>query len=138
MTEKLDKSGRSELHYICIDVEKSKRNKIALDLIKKGFDVNLKDKNGQTPLHSAAQEKDKDICEILINAGAKINEKDKWGNTPLSVAITQGLDEKGEIINLLLNKGADPLIKNNYGSSALDVAKQISNYDFKKFFKKYL
>ena len=39
------------------------------------------------------------------------------------------------MINILLNKGADAHLKNNYGVSAYSLAHSIANSDVKKFFK---
>ncbi|KAJ9594334.1 hypothetical protein L9F63_014251, partial [Diploptera punctata] len=53
-----------------------------------------KDKNGNTPLHLAAQYQGADVCKVLIEArGATVNAMDNIGNTPLYLAAWyQGAD----------------------------------------------
>ena len=47
-----------------------------------GADVNVKDNNGCTPLHTATKE----IAELLIAKGVDVNAKDDFGRTPLDFA----------------------------------------------------
>ncbi len=77
--------------------------------IKKGTDVNAKDKDGFTVLMKAAANGYKDICELLISKGADVNAKNKDGRTALDLA-----KEKNNkaIAELLISKGAaDPMAK---------------------------
>jgi ankyrin repeat protein len=60
-------------------------------------------------------------AKLLIEAGSNVNAKDVRGMTPLMLAIaTDRPDPK--VIRLLLDKGADPKIKDNNGESAIDWA----------------
>jgi ankyrin repeat protein len=52
-----------------------------------GTEVNAKDEDGWTPLHSAASWGGKEITELLIANGADVNAKDDGGNTPLDWAV---------------------------------------------------
>jgi len=72
--------------------------------LERGADVNAKDKDGQTPLHVAADNKRKDVAELLLSHGADINAKDGKGYTPLYYAIWKG-DQ--DIVKSLVTKGAD-------------------------------
>ncbi|MBN1994847.1 MAG: sigma-70 family RNA polymerase sigma factor [Anaerolineae bacterium] len=67
-------------------------------LLTDGFDVNTRDKNGQTLLHWAAQKGHLEAVELLLKNGAKPNIKDETGQTPL-----QRAEEKDyrEIVDLL-------------------------------------
>ena len=57
----------------------------------------------------------------LLDAGAKVNVRDTRGYSPLMYAA--GSDTlPAAVIKLLLDKGADPSIKDNSGSTALDEA----------------
>ena len=68
-----------------------------------GADVNVKDKDGGTPLSYAAFEGHKEIAELLIEKGADVNATGESGRTPLHNA---GSWNK-ETIELLIAKGAD-------------------------------
>lgn len=74
------------------------------ELIKKGADVNVTDKDGSTALHWAAQEGDVHLCSVLLKAGADVNAGDRDGVTPLEVAASGG---GIKVFRLLLKSGAD-------------------------------
>ena len=54
--------------------------------LKTGVQVNVKDKNGNTPLHLAAQNEHLQVVKLLIKNGADVNIKNKKNQTPLNVA----------------------------------------------------
>jgi ankyrin repeat protein len=58
--------------------------------LKRGADVNAKNKDGWAPLHMAASGGHKDVAELLIAKGADVNAKNKWGETPLDLAVKKG------------------------------------------------
>ncbi|MFK3737442.1 ankyrin repeat domain-containing protein [Massilia sp. TN1-12] len=86
-------------------------------LILLGYDVNLFDDMGYTPLHHAVEGQQKEAVEILIKRGALINANDDAtiGETPLSLAV-QG--RHLGIVLLLLECGADPDINGWMGFTA--------------------
>lgn len=57
-----------------------------------------------TALHSAAQESNNEIVDLLIRAGAKVNAATGYGETPLISAALYGNDST---VNVLLQHGAD-------------------------------
>ena len=89
---------------------------LVFELLKNGADVNLRDKNDQTPLHNAGN---CNIVRELIQHGASINSKDYQGNTPLHIN-----SEYGYIPELkeLLKKSANPNRPNNEGETPLHIA----------------
>ena len=98
-----------------------------------GADVNIADKDGFTPLHFAAIHYQVKILKRLIERGAIIDAQDSWGNTPLWRAVYESR-ERGEVIKILLQYGADKNLKNNFNISPLELANKIANCDVKQFF----
>ena len=103
-------------------------------LINNGADVNIRDKRNWTALHFAAQEYDLLSTQKLVQGGANVDAQDDYGNSVISRAVFNSRG-RGDVIQVLLNHGADVNIKNNSGISALDLAKRISNYDIVQFFQ---
>lgn len=128
--QNLDKAGRSDLHYAARDGDARK----AARLIMAGADVNLRDSRGYTPLHFAAQEQKVEVAKVLLDGGAKIDEPDNDGNTPLSNAVFYYRGD-GSMIQLLRARGADAFAKNQYGVSAIDIARDNSNPELAKYFE---
>lgn len=94
-------------------------------LISKGIDVNAINEDGNTALHIANYP---EMTEFLIQNGANINAQNKLGNTPL---LELCADQDGyDSMDVLLNHGADPAIKNKLGEIAKDVA--LARQDFEK------
>jgi len=85
-------------------------------LLSFGADVNLRNKEGRTPLMAASTPQ---LIELLLAAGADINAKDNEGKTALMGAAYSG--ELTVVKSLLRNK-ADPEIKTPDGKTALDMA----------------
>lgn len=58
--------------------------------MKNGADVNQKDNNGTTNLHSAAYSGDRKTVEILVRNHADVNIESKNGETALHIAVFIG------------------------------------------------
>jgi ankyrin repeat protein len=72
-----------------------------------------------------------------MGKGADVNTIDINGNSIISDAVMNYYKDKENYeyyIIKLLEKGADPKIKNNYGINAIELANSIANYDVKKYF----
>ena len=89
------------------------------ELVEKGADVNLKDKEGYTALMNASCDSNKEIAEFLVAHGAEINVKGNDGMTALIFASRGGYKD---IVELLVNNGADVNIKEKQGMTALMLA----------------
>ena len=126
----LDRYGRTPLTNATID------GKIELveTLIEYKADIDSKDNDERTALHFAAQEYQIGIVKLLLENGVTVDTRDNNGNTPLSDAVFYS-EGRGEIIELLLNYGADKKLKNDYDVSPIELAKSIDNYNVKQFFK---
>ena len=85
-------------------------------LIKKDADVN---KPGWAPLHYAATNGHLDVMNLLLEENAYIDAASPNGTTPLMMAAHYSTEAA---VKLLLDAGADPLLKNDQGLSALDFA----------------
>lgn len=93
-------------------------------LVKRGANVNAKNKFNYTPLHKAVfnfiedKRKEKDcekILNLLISKGANINAQDNNGNSPLMTAVqkispTKTLIAKGADVNLANKNKETPLM----------------------------
>jgi uncharacterized protein len=124
-----DANGRIELHYASSSADVAAVRTHLLD----GANVNATDDNGWSPLHFAAQASSAAAARLLLDAGARIDAQDSNGNTPLSTAVFASRGE-GELIHLLRAAGADPFLENNYGVSAVGLARSIANHDVAQHF----
>ncbi len=94
--------------------------KVCEQLIARDADVN---KPGWTALHYAATGGHGDIVQLLLREHAYIDAASPNGSTPLMMAAKYG---GSGVVQVLLDAGADPLIKNNLGLTALDFARDAS------------
>ena len=98
-------------------------NDLALRLIQMGGNSNLANWQNETPVFMAANWSRNDVLENLLlnngNPNHQINTTSPF-NTPLLIAVTNG-NKKG--VQLLLEHGANPMLANPEGKTALDIAK---------------
>jgi len=91
-------------------------------LIERGAQVN---KTGWTPLHYAAstdRPQSVEIARVLLEHHAYIDAESPNGTTPLMMAAHYG---HPELVDLLVQEGADPLLRNQQGLSAIDFARRV-------------
>jgi len=96
---------------------------LASKLVKKGADVN---KTGWTPLHYAASRGHVEIIKMLLENHAYIDAESPNSSTPLMMASLYGNPQS---VKLLLDEGADPLLKNQIGLTALQFAQRGNRVD---------
>ncbi len=96
---------------------------ICQQLIVKGADVN---KPGWAPLHYAATNGHLAVMNLLLDHHAYIDAASPNGTTPLMMAAHYGTPAA---VKLLLEAGADPLLKNAQGLSAIDFAQRANRQD---------
>lgn len=92
-------------------------------LIAKGADVN---KTGWTPLHYAATKGHIRIIKLLLEESAYIDAESPNKSTPLMMSAMYGTFDATK---LLIDEGADVLLKNELNLTALDFARQANRSD---------
>ncbi|XP_012656806.1 ankyrin repeat domain-containing protein 22 [Otolemur garnettii] len=125
--------------------------KVISFLLKRNANVNLKNRKGRTCLHYAVRKKftfmdylliillmpvlligyflmvsktkqNEALVRMLLDAGVEVNATDCYGCTALHYACEM---KNQTLIPLLLEAHADPLIKNKYGESSLDITRKL-------------
>ncbi|XP_055634097.1 protein fem-1 homolog C-like [Toxorhynchites rutilus septentrionalis] len=88
-------------------------------LVEYGADIHKPTSNGTTCLIDAIESVP--LCSYLISLGADVNERDSYGNTALHYAV-ESKTRNIEMVQLLLNHGADPFARKSSGDDALQLA----------------
>jgi ankyrin repeat protein len=102
--------------------EKENRNHIerCVDLLLTyDADVDLQDRDGNTPLHVAADNYATSVARKLLDRGADPNIQNHGGETPLHRVVRSGPEE---LVRLLVERRADVNIRNIYKKSPCDLA----------------
>lgn len=119
--------------FIGLDCDNDKIQSNYIDLIEEvnsfidsGTDLDIEDEGGDTAFLIACNliacnKGHTEVMSLLLKAGADINYKDVYGCTALINAIKKDEYKTAEI---LINKGADCLLQNKEGKSALDIIKK--------------
>ena len=106
--------------------------------------VNVRDKNGATPLHWAAKYGNDqigsiEIVKLLVSEGANVDARNKYGETPLHWVLDELyeiVDRKQsvkyfdwgfQVVQLLITAGADARAEDNCGYTPLGTAMAIGN-----------
>lgn len=104
------------------------RTEIVRMLVDKGAEVNASmSEQGDTALIGAANNGHVETVNVLLERGAVVDMKMKDGTTPLMKAALRGANclsncRDAEIVQMLLNKGADPNAKNTKDETVLMLA----------------
>ncbi|KAL2866123.1 ankyrin repeat-containing domain protein [Aspergillus lucknowensis] len=114
--------GLTALHYAVIfdDIPAMKL------LLGHGVDVNATEEHGSTPLHVGTQTGNIEAVRLLLDHGADFRFPDHLGHCPLHFAVDSRddnvdmLQHRLGIVQLLLERGADPFALTNQGETALD------------------
>ena len=109
------KSPDSSNRYFLHDwADRSFNAAILPTLLDAGAELEVADEEGNTPLHIAVKDNltsPTEIAGALIRHGANPNAQNDHGDTPLHFAATRTL-EIIDIMNMLVQNGADPKIRN--------------------------
>lgn len=95
------------------------------EMIRRRYPMNYADADGQTPLHAAISSGNPDLLLDLLDAGADVDGKViKTGWTALHIAVSEG---RGEMVNLLVLRGANPHEPDLNGLTPLSMAAAANN-----------
>jgi hypothetical protein len=102
-------------------------------LLKRGAEIHLRDKNGATPLHRAVRTRCAAAVRCLLDAGADPTMRNNPGSTPFHLAVQNtghggtgkaaAISAQREIIKELLSRGLSPSLKCGRGKSVRDCAR---------------
>nr|WP_250009732.1 ankyrin repeat domain-containing protein [Actinoplanes sp. M2I2] len=97
-------------------------------LLTVGADVfAVEPRMGATALHKATQSGDADVIGLLLDHGAFVDQQSpRLGHTPLMDAVQH---KHEAAVHLLLARGARTTIRNHWGETALDLARQDEAHD---------
>ncbi len=87
-------------------------------LIAHGVFLDKVDHNGRTALMVAIKEKNLVLAKVIINAGAKVCLSDSEGDSTLHFASRIG---DIDLIEMILERGASPSQRNEYGESPYEI-----------------
>jgi hypothetical protein len=124
MNVKLGERGETQLHHCA---RKGLTTSVRRLLSIRNITVNVKDVNGETPLHWAAWKGHIEIARLLLQNGAEVNVKNNGGITPLHCAAEHG---HVDILHLLVENGADLEAQDVDGERALHWAVLHGNLPF--------
>ena len=118
-----DKEG----DYIYHSISRYNKFKFLNELNKRKikFNIDILNKNKETPLITAISNNSLECAEIMIEFGANISLRNKGDLSPLMLACKYGYSN---LVELLINKGADINEKNILGETPLSLA-QINKHD---------
>jgi ankyrin repeat protein len=102
---------------------------VLADLIDRGFDIDSRDRFGQTALMLAARNGHPDAARVLVKAGADLDRTAKYHLSALMLAVING---HTSIVRLLTEAGADTEIRGTgapgfAGKTALDLAEDLGS-----------
>lgn len=113
----------------------AKKPDIVEKMIALGSDVDHADDMSKTALHYAVQLGEQGIVSILLESGATVSAADSFGTQPLWTAVF-GARGNYRVVEALLERGADPLHRNQSGRSPLDFATQIKDEELEKILRR--
>jgi len=100
-------------------------------LLARGALINAPRDDGATSLHLAAKDMNADVVKALLEHGANINAKNRFGETPLHIATTEG------IVKLLLARDSLIDVRRNDGATPLHLASVFGRNEITKMLLTY-
>ena len=113
-------TGRTCLHFAAInDLPWIHRLFTLGRLLNEGLELEVRDKNGETPLHRVAAYGDQEVIQRLVEKGADLSAVNNRGQTPLLVSTAYNRKEASII---LLKHGSDVQVADQDSNTALHFA----------------
>jgi len=108
------------------------RQALVRQLLRRGADASYLPSMGLAAIHCAVEQLDEGMLCLLLKAGAEVNVATGIGWTPLHIAVDVEADSalqaeeqpSPQLTRLLLDAGADPLLREHQGRTAMDIAAQ--------------
>ena len=126
ITKSEDDQGETPLHQLSQGHYKSKEASVLVAqlLLRRGVDVNVRDKDRRTPLHVASNYGELEIVRLLLDHDADANAKDADGESPLhSVSSsTHKPQDNVHTARLLLGRGGNVNARSKKQRTPLHVA----------------
>ncbi|KAH0792284.1 ankyrin repeat protein [Histomonas meleagridis] len=91
-------------------------------ILGSGVNINQQNNNGYTALMYAVEKVKRETVELLIGKGTNANLQNNDGNTAIILACSSSLCINFNIIQMLSDAGADFLIENKIGKTAINYA----------------
>ncbi|CAM9759150.1 unnamed protein product [Chrysoparadoxa australica] len=124
----VNSQGRSPLHEAIHQQAEREHPERVKDLLRRGADMDCKDREGETPMMLAVREGKEECVRALLSAGeyrgqrelkAVLEAANIWDETCLHLAASEG---RLEMLNMLLEKGAPVNPQNDSGETPLMTA----------------
>lgn len=101
-------------------------------LLDSGADPNARNDLGLTPLHLAAYP---EMAKLLVQRGADLDARSVDGSTPLIILASEA--ESWDVMEVLLELGADAAARDHRGKSAMDMARARQEDDTIQILEQY-
>jgi ankyrin repeat protein len=109
-----------------VEAVKRGQRDVAIALLSRGADVNIREEDGTSALHWAVRANDAELVASLLRAGASANATNRYGIMPIWLAATNG---SASIVTMLLDAGADPRSALPEGETVLMTAARTGRLD---------
>ena len=114
-----------------------RHSELARILHRHGSSVDLWGWGRRSPLHSAAEQSDREIVQVLLDWKLDINAKCRNDQTSLHLALQEQKSNYFDTIQLLLEYGADPNARKFDGSTPLHLASSLGTVEDLRLLLKY-
>jgi len=119
-----DEEGAYLLHDVAAEFCGEHKGGFVKAALVLGAEVNVRDRQGKTPLMYASECGCAENVRVLLAREARVTDQDKQGWSALHYAVRE---EECQVIKLLLEKGADMFARNKEGRTPVHLAAACEN-----------